>query len=737
MLQVNQILQSRYRIDRIMGQGGMGAVYLAYDQNLELACVVKEMLPPADPALVKNVATQFHREGKILAGLRHQSLPRVSNYFTEGDNYYLVMDLIEGQSLDKLIGQDGLPEKTVIGYADQLLDVLSYIHGKGILHRDIKPANIIVQPDGRAVLVDFGLVKIVGSGQNTRTLVSALTPQYAPPEQYTGGTDQRSDLYSLAATLYQSLSGQAPASATDQLAGIKLQPLREWPHLRNGVSANTERVLMKGLNLNRDLRYQSAGEMKADLDDPTGGHRPISSQELAGMETQVWNPPDAAAPESPGPVTPVGPAQPLTKPSERTKQPFVEPGTVIPPVNPISVPVKPGPATPQPAHPPVPDVKPKQPMSSGAKVILIGGIVGLLLVVACCAVFGIPIVSQALNEVNQTATAQAAVVDTAVRPTAATTSGATTVETPAPTADKQATKEARISETVAAQVQATTDAMASATPSAGNELQLALAPGVNIELVRVPAGIFLMGAANSDPQADANEKPQSRTSVGDFYIGKYDVTNAQFAAFVKDTGYNTTADDLGSGTVLITTTHSWVEVKGANWQHPRGPGSNIVGKDDYPVVMVSWDDAVAFCKWVSDKTGRRVRLPSEAQWEMAARGGNGQMYPWGNEPPTSNLANFNNNESGLMPVGDYSPAGDSPYGAADMAGNVWQWTSSLYKPYPFNATDGREDGTSRDSRVVRGGSYPNPPRYLRVTERLWYLPGDRYEAVGFRVAAQP
>ena len=122
---------------------------------------------------------------------------------------------------------------------------------------------------------------------------------------------------------------------------------------------------------------------------------------------------------------------------------------------------------------------------------------------------------------------------------------------------------------------------------------------------------------------------------------------------------------------------------------------------------------------------------------MAARGENGQMYPWGNEPPTSNLANFNNNESGLMPVGDYSPAGDSPYGAADMAGNVWQWTSSLYKPYPFNATDGREDGTSRDSRVVRGGSYPNPPRYLRVTERLWYLPGDRYEAVGFRVAAQP
>lgn len=753
----------------------MGAVYVAYDLNLEITCVVKEMLPPPDPALVRNAAAQFQREGKILAGLRHQSLPRVSNYFTEGDNYYLVMDLIDGKSLEKMIGESGLPEKTVLTYADQLLDVLAYIHSKGILHRDIKPANIIVQPDGRAVLVDFGLVKMVSGGQNTRTLISALTPQYAPPEQYTGNSDQRSDLYSLAATLYQTLSGQAPASATDQLSGVKLQPLREWPHLRNGVSPNTERVLMKALSLNRDARYPNAAEMKADLDDPTGGHKPIAPQELASMATKVWTPPDESAPApSSQPITgaPAGaPVSASTGPAAKVARPITAPpfsGTASTPSAPIPTPAgsSTGGAvvTPLTAQPPAPSAPPagggqawtppaggavagtppvKKPMSTGAKVALIGSIIAGIAVIACCVIFAIPAVIAATKDIAQTATpSNGAVVNTPVSATAASTAAA--AKTPTSSVDQKATEKAQISETVAAKVQATTDAMATEeaaavteTPQVSDELHLALEPGVEIELVKVPAGEFLMGASNMDKQADANEKPQGKINLDDYYIGKYDVTNAQFAAFVKATGYNTTADDAGSGTILITATHTWETIKGANWQHPRGPGSNILGLDDYPVVMVSWDDALAFCKWASNQTGRNVTLPSEAQWEKAARGPRALMYPWGNDPPTADLANFNNNEGSLMPVGDYSPGGDSPYGAAEMAGNVWQWTNSVYKPYPYDASDGREDETSRDSRVVRGGSYPNPPQYLRVTDRLWYLPADRYEAVGFRVAALP
>ncbi len=243
----------------------MGAVYQAHDLTLDVACVVKEMMP-SDPSLVKNMAAQFLREGKTLAGLRHLSLPRVTNYFNEQDSYYLVMDLIAGHSLESMIDKFGLPEATVLKYGDQLLDVLEYIHGQGVLHRDIKPANIIIQPDDRAVLVDFGLVKLVTSGpQTAKTLVSALSPMYAPPEQYTGNTDQRSDLYSLAATLYQALAGHPPASATDQLAGNKIMPLRQLPHLTTPISANTEYVLMKGLTLDRNARYQDAATMRAEL----------------------------------------------------------------------------------------------------------------------------------------------------------------------------------------------------------------------------------------------------------------------------------------------------------------------------------------------------------------------------------------------------------------------------------------------------------------------------------------
>lgn len=263
MLSPDQILQDRYRIQTVLGQGGMGAVYRAFDNRVQIDCVVKEMLIPVnDTSQIAPLAQQFRREAMALASLRHPNLPRVTDYFLEHDSYYLVMDLIRGQSLEKLIGTTALAETIVLDYSDQLLSVLEYIHGLGILHRDIKPANIIVQPDGRVVLVDFGLVKDVNSTKFSRSIFRGLTPQYAPPEQYGVGTDQRSDLYSLAATMYQMLSAQAPVGAADRVAGIPLPPLRQY---RNTISANTERVIMKALNLDRKLRFQNATEMRHAL----------------------------------------------------------------------------------------------------------------------------------------------------------------------------------------------------------------------------------------------------------------------------------------------------------------------------------------------------------------------------------------------------------------------------------------------------------------------------------------
>ncbi|MBU6361523.1 MAG: SUMF1/EgtB/PvdO family nonheme iron enzyme [Chloroflexi bacterium] len=205
-----------------------------------------------------------------------------------------------------------------------------------------------------------------------------------------------------------------------------------------------------------------------------------------------------------------------------------------------------------------------------------------------------------------------------------------------------------------------------------NPLLLTLATGLSIQLVRVPAGEFIMG---SNDNLWDGWKPQHRVTLPEYWIGKTSVTVAQFAAFVRATGYSADARALRSG------------------------------KDNHPVNYVSWFDAQAFCKWASEMLKRTVRLPSEAEWEKAARGTDGRTYPWGEAAPDKSRANYNNNVGDTTPVGQYSPQGDSPYGCVDMAGNVWQWTNSLYKPYPYNANDGRENSSDTGGRVVRGGSF--------------------------------
>jgi formylglycine-generating enzyme required for sulfatase activity/tRNA A-37 threonylcarbamoyl transferase component Bud32 len=696
MLQVDQILENRYRIVKVMGRGGMGAVYEARHLTLDMVCVVKEMLPPDDAELVDALAKQFAREAKILAGLRHPNLPRVSDYFTENGYYYIVMDLINGQSLDKLIGPQGLPEKTVRLYADQLLDVLDYLHGQGVLHRDIKPANIIVQPDGHVVLVDFGLVKEVGS-KTANYSMRLLTPHFAPPEQYSGGTDARSDLYSLAATLYQSLSAQLPTSAADQFAGQKTVSLHQ---LRPDVSMNTVRVIEKGLQLDRAKRYQSAAEMRAALNgtatkNATQKATPVKSAAAAADANPTLlfdnqHPPSAATRLTGAPEKPAVPRWELAAIG-------VLAVVVIALVVFVIVP---GLAQ-QPAAPPTP--------------------------------LPTPAPASAVVEITNTAAPRQTVTPAPTDTSAPVATNIAAAATPVPEATN------------------TLQPTSTATATASNSVILTLMPGVTMEMIRVPAGEFLMGSSISDTALYTDELPQHSVTLDEYLIARYDVTNAQFRAFVQATGYKTTAEQQGSGLAYNGT--NFLDTKGADWQHPRGPNSNIDGQDNYPVVLVSWDDAVAFCKWASQVTGRKVQLPSEAQWEKAARGpstgsgstgsgstdsgtaGDGRLFPWGNSEPTSSQLNFNNNVKDITPVGKYSPAGDSPYGVADMAGNVWQWTNSLYKPYPYSANDGREDLSSRDLRVLRGGGFGNGRRGVRSAIRNKLTPDYHSGVLGFRVVA--
>ena len=232
-----------------------------------------------------------------------------------------------------------------------------------------------------------------------------------------------------------------------------------------------------------------------------------------------------------------------------------------------------------------------------------------------------------------------------------------------------------------------------------------------IELIRIPAGPFLYGSADSDKMAWDDEKPQRTVELPEYWIGRTPVTNDQFARFVRATGHKTTAEREGSG--FAWTGSRWEGVKGADWLHPGGPSTSSSGKGNHPVVQVSWDDAQAFCNWAG------LALPVEEQWEKAARGADGRVWPWGNEPPAAEHCNFNMNIKDTTPVGKYSPRGDSPYGCADMAGNVWEWTGSWY--------------TEGSTRALRGGSWLNNDRITRAAFRLINNPDLRYFDVGFRV----
>ena len=274
------VLQNRYQIVSLLGQGGMGAVYRAWDARLNVSVAVKEMTPQPglDPQTLRQLRQQFGQEATVLARLSHPNLVRVTDFFEESGNAYLVMEFVEGQSLADLIARQGpLPEAQVLGWADQLLDALAYCHSQGVIHRDIKPQNVIIRPDGRAVLVDFGLVKLWDPRDpRTRTVVRAMgTPEYAPPEQWGAGhTDPRSDLYSLGATLYHALTGQTPAAATDRIAnpGSFRPPRALAPHIR----PQTEEVILRAMELEQARRWGSAAEMARGLGLPASPPRPAT-----------------------------------------------------------------------------------------------------------------------------------------------------------------------------------------------------------------------------------------------------------------------------------------------------------------------------------------------------------------------------------------------------------------------------------------------------------------------------
>ncbi len=608
-----QILQNRYRIVKLIGQGGFGAVYRAWDMSLDQPCALKENFD-----ISAETQRQFQREANILASLRHPHLPRVTDhFFIPNQGQYLVMDFIEGQSLDEILTQRGRPlvESEVLPWFEQVCQAIDYLHNRTppIIHRDIKPQNIVITPDNQAILVDFGISKLYSPQLKTTAGAQAVTPGFSPVEQYgQGRTDIRSDINALGATLYTLLTGQTPPEAVDLLAGsATLTPPQQ---LNPQITPYVAQAILRALALQPVDRFQTVKDFQAALtDQPT-----------------------------------------------------------IPSFTPVSTPL---------------------PTAWSQYGLLIG--IGLVVIV-----LGISgLIIAGVFDVESRASAPARVVLTTKvptkipivpTPTNIPTSTLLPTDTPSPLPTPTVSPTPLPTNTPTP-VPTNTPSPAPIWTSTRTSVSLSSDEADNnsngsgsfpdLEWVAIPAGSFVMGSSEADIQdavADCNtyegncqpewfrvEGPQRLETIGDFKITRYEITNAQYNLCVKN-GPCSTPRKVSSDNSVVYNSSCFI--------------------DDYPVVTVTATDARSFCQWVGG------RLPSEREWEKAARGTDGRRYPWGNRLDMTRANLFS---GGPTEVGSY-PSGASPYEVMDMAGNVAEFTSD---------------------NVVRGGSWKSYPHHGRTTNR--------------------
>ncbi len=894
-MNVGDVLQGRYRIVRLVGQGGFGAVFRAWDTNLKVPVALKENADTGPDA-----QRQFEREAHLLANLRHANLPRVSDHFVvPGQGQYLVMDFVEGKSLAALLAERGGPlgEAEVRPWIRQVCDALEYLHSRTppVIHRDIKPDNIIIGPDGRAMLVDFGISKEFAPGKGTTIGARAITPGYSPPEQYSAaGTDTRSDVYALGATLYHLLTGHEPPESVVLIGGALLPAPRA---LNPAVSPAAEAAILAAMNPDIGRRLSSAAALRQALDAPPGAAQRNPASTAVVLPTQMAAPAAPPAPASrpswlwpvaglvvallalagamfvypritakqtptptvtetvmiaPGgqvtaeattaPTATVTPAATLTATSTPTLTPTARPPGGVPLTEQVLVPAGPflmgsdgdteG-AAPQRSVTLDPFLIDRTEVTNAQYAAFLnengnqtegsvpwvdmaddenflsqsGGLfqplpgyenhpviqVSWYGARAYCQAVGRRLPAEAEWEKAARGTDGRAYPwgNTAIRcdlanfwngnvngcvgapvavgsyPAGASPYGALdmagnvwewTEDWFDPT-----TQDARVVRSGSfldkpawattfhrhralpvnqyahtgfrcALSAAETVAPPPAELALGQTRAVPLPGGPTVEQVAVPGGSFLMGDDKEDDQAIHT------VTVDGFWLDRTEATNAQFAAFVADTSLVTTAERRGGGEAH--TAGGWNFVDGANWQHPQGPSSDVSGLAEHPVVMVTWEEADAFCRW------RGGRLPTEAEWEFAARGPSNAAYPWGNTFETGLLNYCDSNcpnswadsrvDDGYeftAPVGTY-PGGASWVGALDMLGNVYEWVNDWYdRDYyarsPGDNPQGPDVGTQR---AQRGASWRDYDDAIYNTQRFGDPPVTADANTGFRCA---
>jgi serine/threonine-protein kinase len=607
---VGQMIEGKYRLEARLGVGGMGAVYRATRLLIGDAVAIKILHPEqvADP----QSAERFRREAQAAARLKHPNAVSIYDFGVSNEGLvYLVMELVEGQSLRQIIRQQGpLTPAAAAEIMRQACAALDEAHRQNIVHRDIKPDNIIVNATNgglRVKVLDFGIAKMRDLAATAGNLTQAGnmmgTPHYMSPEQCLGEElDHRSDIYGLGVVLYEMLVGVVPFNSPTSTAVIVQHVNQAPPPLRAlnvSISPAVEAVVLHALQKPRAARPQTAGALAREM------HAAVSGGAVA---TPARSFPTASQPLGSGAFH--GASQP--------------PGSGAFPaaaMQPTMVMRTPQTGSAVAGAPRAAKAKPMPMIIAAALLLALGGVAAWWF----------------LDR-----------------------DGAEKKET-----TKTKTGDAGIS-----------------TPAG---------------MAYVPGGEFVMG----NDAGEVAERPAHKVTVKPFFIDLYEVSCEEYQKFVLATGRRAPPD----------------------WNGNRHP----VGAARRPVTGVNWDDAAAYAAW------RGKRLPTEVEWEFAARGAEGRRYPWGNEWKPG-YANADSSSLGHMSDGGAYASSASPFGLFDMVGNAWEWTASDLTAYPGGQLP--PNRITGELKVIRGGCYKSNLNQATATFRLgWPARGDyNYAETGFRCA---
>ena len=776
-----------YEVLAVLGRGGFGITYRAYDPSLNKVVAIKEYLPgefamrttdsrvgPTSEADRKDYEwglARFVDEARTLARFDHPHVNRVYRFFEANGTAYMVLEYVEGEVLSARLRQVGpLTEEEVARLLADVLSGLEAVHEAGYVHRDLKPGNLMVRPDGRVVILDFGAAR-QAVGQRSKSITSILTPGYAPIEQYDTKAEDVgpwSDIYALGMVAYRCISGLGDGDLPDAVTRSR--------HLRKGTADLTPAATLgKG-------RYD--GRLLEGIDRAIRVNEDERPQSIAAWRTVL--PPleeRVAVPSSPPPIA-AKPARPSSSMSRWVTMAgvialigavgggayWLGQRTSSEPAGPLeTADVEQGPAS-----SPVPQTDQPPPEARAPAVetpVLYPFVVETEPVGAEVEVLGIEepyrtglelpvgryqVEVRAAGYESQRVWVEHTENEEPYRVELATVRHPfTIVAEPAESRIRimniperyQAGMELPVGDY---EVEVSAEGYTTATETVVHgveptERRIALAragrqPGETFrdcpscpELVVVPAGSYQMGSPSYGEGRDDDEGPVHQVTIErPFAVGVYEVTRGEYERFVGATRY------AGGNRCYVWEGGSWEERSGRNW---RRPGFRQTERD--PVVCVSWEDAQAYAAWLSEETGQGYRLLSEAEWEYVARAGTTSPFHFG-ETISPSQANYDGNYTyGGGRRGSYREqtvaVGSFPsnaFGLYDVHGNVWEWVQDCHHEN-YNGAPSAGQAWERgecSSRVLRGGSWYNKPRNLRSANRSRNTSVNRIIVVGFRIA---